>query len=697
MPKTLTASHPSPVKQPLKHSQPSTLSAPVIYDEHHDDDHRTKLGWADLQALREDFDLEAASHLRLLSTSLTTRLSTLDRHFSDLLASLDHRVRNLSLARFVGEFNADHEKALRGVVEEGMKPVEMGDGEKGARKRKRMNPLSPSKNGEDDTDLSAAGPSTASKKQRSNGVLASASKGKTVNKTVPGSARGVKSATGGASGGAGGAASPTSTRKPSSRLRVRPSTQNPSSLASSTSGPAANFVYHASVSASTLPTPARPRTKATSTVRHPKRGESIVMRSLNDSPLGEFVASDVELEPTPEEKEEEEEGEGSEEWDLLSAHEASRSEGTFNRSPSKGKLHKSRPPPPLSKSSSKSTISAPTKDGFDVSLPAGAPDFGALKEEFVRKMREELLRGLMGDDEGGVGLLGVEERKRVEEVVMRMHDPLDSSSLRSSSLDRRPSPSPSPSRSSSRAPSLSRVQQAQQAQQPRSSFASSRTSDSNPFRDASLDFGPSGSGSSFVSDGSTGGVEQSPFGGSPPTSSLNSPYDSPAVSPRPSTSLSRSPTSSTHSPPPPQLERPGMSTRPSGLMRDLAAAAEEGLPTEVVEEEGGRGTGRGRSGTVTTLKGSRRSTGGAGGGKEEGEKSPTLLQQFRSSSGWFAPLVPPSPPLSRTDREALEKARIEKLKAATEAGGGKRPSLMKRMSSGVEMWGVGGGGYSGRS
>lgn len=35
----------------------------------------------------------------------------------------------------MNEFEGDAERALRGVVEEGMRPVEMGEGERGARKR----------------------------------------------------------------------------------------------------------------------------------------------------------------------------------------------------------------------------------------------------------------------------------------------------------------------------------------------------------------------------------------------------------------------------------------------------------------------------------------------------------------------------------------------------------------------------------
>ncbi|GAA6039823.1 hypothetical protein JCM8097_004241 [Rhodosporidiobolus ruineniae] len=369
------------------------------------------IGWAELQALREDYDLEAASHLRLLSQSLQTRLAALDRHCHDLVASLDARVRDLSLDRFLGDFDADPERALRVVVEEGMKPVEMGDGEKGARKRKRANPLSP-RNGDDDPDLFSAGPLASSKKQRSNPVLASAAKSK-AGKAVPGSARGPRMAQGGLG-------SPTSTRKPSSRLRVRPSQQP-----TSTVGGSANFIYRASLAASTngvLPTPSFQRTASsargggratTQTVRKPKRGESIVFHSLNGSPLGEGVASDLD-------EDAEEEGEQGEEedWDLMERNEASRSEGTFRaqRSPSKSKLVK-RPPPSSSSSSLAHPVPQLAADAFSVPLPPSAPSFAALKAQLAEQIRREMLEALR--EEAEEGEVGEEERRRWEERVER--------------------------------------------------------------------------------------------------------------------------------------------------------------------------------------------------------------------------------------------------------------------------------------
>jgi len=55
-------------------------------------------------------------------------------------------------------------------------------------------------------------------------------------------------------------------------------------------------------------------------------------------------------------------------------------------------------------------------------------------------------------------------------------------------------------------------------------------------------------------------------------------------------------------------------------------------------------------------------------------------------------MVEPEQPLSREEYAAKEKARIEKLKAGKAAS--RRPGLMKRLSSGLELSGFGGGGGS---
>lgn len=111
--------------------------------------------------------------------------------------------------------------------------------------------------------------------------------------------------------------------------------------------PSTNFVYRVdgplSLSQSApLTAPPTPHLGGTSGVgasaikRKPRRGESIIMLSVNDSPLGYLMADEVDDNNNPsqqgatedeEEEEEEEEGEEEgEEWDLMERHEASRVE-----------------------------------------------------------------------------------------------------------------------------------------------------------------------------------------------------------------------------------------------------------------------------------------------------------------------------------------------------------------------------------
>ena len=93
------------------------------------------LSYPDCRALSEDYTLESTSFLRTLLKSSQERLQAVERHWKDSINSLDHRVKGLSLERFVDEFRGDMESALREVVREevGMRP--MGIVEQSARKR----------------------------------------------------------------------------------------------------------------------------------------------------------------------------------------------------------------------------------------------------------------------------------------------------------------------------------------------------------------------------------------------------------------------------------------------------------------------------------------------------------------------------------------------------------------------------------
>ncbi|GAA5833730.1 hypothetical protein JCM11251_003214 [Rhodosporidiobolus azoricus] len=166
------------------------------------------------------------------------------------------------------------------------------------------------------------------------------------------------------------------------------------------------------------------------------------------------------------------------------------------------------------------------------------------------------------------------------------------------------------------------------------SSPSNSTLGSNPFREASLDFGPS---------------------------SLRSPNGTNTLaSLSPASSASTGPTS-----------RPGLPNRPSELARELAAAAEEDLPTSA----------------VTPPEMSRAASGSKSPG---GGWFSQLRDEFRTGSGWFAPVIPPEAPLTREERAALEKERIDKLKQGRQSKSSRRPGLLQRMSSGVELFGPGG-------
>ncbi|BGO95887.1 hypothetical protein NBRC10512_005337 [Rhodotorula toruloides] len=368
-------------KQPLREVQ-------ILHDEPAQDKDDA-LGWAEVQALIEDCELEAASYLRTLSTSRSTSLSSLTRHFTDTLSSLDPRVREMPLARFVGEFGSDAGRALRGVVEEEMRVREAKDGAQGvlasARKRKRVLPLSPRQDGQDiedpeDTDNPFLATASAIKHKKLRQATSAADlkgKGK-----APGS---VRKAGGAAEGGG-------TARK--TRLRLRPST-----TASSSAN--ANFVYRTTTANPVPPTPLLPST------RQPRRGESIVLRSLNDSPLGEFVASSLShsAEEEGEDGEDGEEGEGEGEWDLVGEGEASRVE---HLTPS-SRLRSRSPKKPKS-----IAVRPPTSTNFNVPLPPNAPSFEQLKVKWVEEVRDKL-RAQAASEGGGVG---EEERRRLEEVLM---------------------------------------------------------------------------------------------------------------------------------------------------------------------------------------------------------------------------------------------------------------------------------------
>jgi hypothetical protein len=163
-----------------------------------------------------------------------------------------------------------------------------------------------------------------------------------------------------------------------------------------------------------------------------------VMRSINGSPLGEFVASDIEDDDDEDEsgQAEAEEAtssdaaahgvESEEDWDLMDKNEASNVErqslsksarkrqqkgkstagsgggGTSKAKSAASKLVKS--------ASARSTV--PSASAFEMTLPDGAPSFDALKAKWLNDLKQKLLQSDIGES----------ERQRLEEVLSSMAD-----------------------------------------------------------------------------------------------------------------------------------------------------------------------------------------------------------------------------------------------------------------------------------
>jgi hypothetical protein len=144
------------------------------------------------------------------------------------------------------------------------------------------------------------------------------------------------------------------------------------------------------------------QTGTTTIARKARSGESIVMKSLNDSPLGEYVLTESEDEDEEESSEtlEQDEEEG-DEWDMMDKNEASKIEDPQEgkKKQRKNKLKgKGKPPLPLSPSVSQSqTTRVPSSSSFGISLPANAPSY----EELKKKWKEEMLEKLKGLEESG--------------------------------------------------------------------------------------------------------------------------------------------------------------------------------------------------------------------------------------------------------------------------------------------------------
>ncbi|GAA5927161.1 hypothetical protein JCM3775_002463 [Rhodotorula graminis] len=383
----------------------SRAPPPVTFDDDAADSNNTLLDSAHLDAILADFDLEATSYLRKLAKAHDDRVNALRRSLHDSLAALDHQVRTLSLDRFVSDFAADPHRAITGLVGEQMRPVPMSQVEQSVRKRKRVQPASPRTNADDD-DVDVF--FSTSKKARSGTSTSAAPSGMLFSSAAKGKGKAAGSVSRSASTRSKrNGMSPTSNRKP--RLRLRPSTtasvyrNNPH--LPPTPGPSSASFPGAATAAGVAPT----------TARRPKRGESIVMRSMNGSPLGEFIASedeggDDDDESQSSEDDDEDEGEGAsdeDEWDLLERNEASKVE---HQSASKGKKAKTKTKTQAkaSSSSSSSKTQPPTSSSFIVALPAGAPSFNEVKRLWVEQMQANLRKLDVGEA----------EKRRLEEALL---------------------------------------------------------------------------------------------------------------------------------------------------------------------------------------------------------------------------------------------------------------------------------------
>ncbi|GAA5941216.1 uncharacterized protein JCM15063_006405 [Sporobolomyces koalae] len=221
------------------------------------------------------------------------------------------------------------------------------------------------------------------------------------------------------------------------------------------------------------------------------------------------------------------------------------------------------------------------------------------------------------------------------------------------------------------------------------------TSQSSSSRGPSFDYsrGPSlDASSSVASDPFVDRSLYDPSLSSRSTSSSNNSRSSSRVRTNPTTDQPTgrnpwSPLSSEHggSPPPEsdptRTPRPGLPTSTSDLSRQISAALSEDLPPPSSSSTSPVQNGRKRSESGATLKASKST------GKPPSSSSSSFMSQFRTGSGWFAPMVEQEAPLSREEYAAKEKERIEKLKNGSKSA--RRPGLMKRFSSGLELSGFG--------
>ncbi|GAA5944787.1 uncharacterized protein JCM15063_001666 [Sporobolomyces koalae] len=332
---------------------------------HMDAPEDASLTYADCVALSEDFELESAHFLKTLRKQSSERLEAVERHWQDSIASLDPKLHQLALGRFVSEFAADFDRALNSLVREHVPMRPMSTVEQSARKRKRFGAVSPTSRHltvtDDETDdLFAASATLTNKKPRN------------LISTKPSASSSRKPAT-----------SLSTTTTTGRSLRIRPSTTTASDTAP-------NFVYRQAANRRTSASTSTVTT--TSTVRKPRRGESIVVRSLNDSPLGQFVASD---DDDQDDDDQDEDDDDAGDWDLMDRHEASKVEDQHPSGRMRNSKHLKKKPSQAIGKGQPPTVAAtkvrvPSSTSFGIELPQDAPDYDKLKQKWKLEMIERL-------------------------------------------------------------------------------------------------------------------------------------------------------------------------------------------------------------------------------------------------------------------------------------------------------------------
>ncbi|KAK4046791.1 hypothetical protein OIO90_006433 [Microbotryomycetes sp. JL221] len=333
----------------------------------------------ELQAMLDTFELDATSKMQALRRNQMLGLDAMRRRWQTATASIDPQVCDMTMRTFISEYAADYDAALRGVVGIAVRQTQqtMSHFEHSARKRKRLDQASPS---------DPRGPSN---------LAGSATKGTSVR------ARSGRSLV---------AASP-STKSTNRRTRLK---LRSSDVAGDRDR---NFVYDVSKGPMINPRlPATPSSKVGGITRRPRRGESIMISSINGSPLGEFVASDVELEDGDEN--ETMQSLGADEWDVLDENEASRVEDNGRSSSRGSKMVKARKAvkkgatgsqklnssvrsghPPTGPYSSREGAGALATSRFEIELPKNAPSYEELKRKVIDDMRAGLATKVMSSEQ----------------------------------------------------------------------------------------------------------------------------------------------------------------------------------------------------------------------------------------------------------------------------------------------------------